>query len=1136
MTPDMNDYYVMEWNEKTRDFDQTGIVHDWETVCESVNRTIVRKRVQYNLYLNDLKKEFEHGKETALEFVDVTARVDVSSPTEKVQMVECQMGESFSKAKQPMVTVEDLKNIMNIPPPPQMKFIDENDLCHITTSKLPPDSCAYSTKVVSEWFRTAFDKWLYQKEIFHPTPTMDNIVNYIKKRYTHSDQLVRDYIEWSPDLYKKSWTELSCRHEILFWFFASGDSKLRNLINLCWTDSVKQFIMEGGEVCLDFPMDRSIIATLQRQFTRGINTWKTTTEGHPSWYVTWLQSAQTWYLNWARWIDLALAAGGLFLGYKVGVSIYAALTTKQAFIFSEGYKTATSKKSKKIDLQRLKEMCAPHTQMGRVADQQANDIAKSILLKNYYTITFPWAETVSGFGVFICDNILMTPCHFATLAFNMAEQNPKLLSELVTLHKHNSGVKISVPLAHYLDPSNVKTMDSELWEGRDWWLSVIPSAPKHKDIRDKFITQKMFDNMNRPDLCLYVPPSSGNPIMQTWSGTGIKGHGLTPKDKTTGLVYKIKNFIQYPCTTQVGDCGALCVLNDLSSGHRKLAGIHIAGNPTESVGFSCAVIADDLFAETKHLELTIENDVEVQMASTLTEKPSYPDGRFTKVADMPKAVYQSKRHRQIPTEMRGDWSLPALEPSVLGTKNGIDPMQLALTKFGKPQLWIDPEKIQLAVDDVFDTMNAAEKIPVSKRIYTFEEAVAGLEGEKDFGSINRQASAGFPYSYDSTYKDSSKSFFFGKEDEYTFDGPAIELKCEVENAIVQASKGHRMLWINIDKLKDEKLPLEKVVACKTRLYTCAALSVVIMMRMYFGAWCLSIRKNKIDNGFAIGTNRYSNDWQRIVHFLSRTSPSLNTIGAGDFSAYDGSCQCMILLALVEIVNRWYDDGDVNARIRKTLWLEVCQSRHLCVDQVVEWFGGNSSGNPLTTEVNCLYGQVAFRLMWMECFKSSDSIVHFRDHVALLNYGDDHLWAVSEEMAPVFNDQFLAENFGKIGMSYTNETKSKEVFTVRDLEDVTFLKCGFRFEKLLGRTVSTLDMVSVCETPYWYAPAHGEREKVLTDAIDSSLCNLALHPPEVWEQYAPLMINSLKKHYNLVPKFSKREQWIIYSSTKEEVFC
>ncbi len=69
-------------------------------------------------------------------------------------------------------------------------------------------------------------------------------------------------------------------------------------------------------------------------------------------------------------------------------------------------------------------------------------------------------------------------------------------------------------------------------------------------------------------------------------------------------------------------------------------------------------------------------------------------------------------------------------------------------------------------------------------------------------------------------------------------------------------------------------------------------------------------------------------------------------------------------AILDVINDWYDDGEENARIRKVLWAEVYNSKHISGSNVYWWTHSLPSGHPLTTIINSIYNNICFRICWL----------------------------------------------------------------------------------------------------------------------------------------------------------------------------
>jgi hypothetical protein len=146
----------------------------------------------------------------------------------------------------------------------------------------------------------------------------------------------------------------------------------------------------------------------------------------------------------------------------------------------------------------------------------------------------------------------------------------------------------------------------------------------------------------------------------------------------------------------------------------------------------------------------------------------------------------------------------------------------------------------------------------------------------------------------------------------------------VEYIESKAKEGIRLAHVFVDFLKDELRTAAKVEAVATRLISSAPLDYTIIWRKYFGAFSSAVMRVHTHSGMAPGICAYS-DWDVLVERLSLKG---QRVFDGDFKAFDSSEQPTIHRLILDFINKWYDDGEDNARVRSVLWLDLMHSRHI----------------------------------------------------------------------------------------------------------------------------------------------------------------------------------------------------------------
>jgi len=186
--------------------------------------------------------------------------------------------------------------------------------------------------------------------------------------------------------------------------------------------------------------------------------------------------------------------------------------------------------------------------------------------------------------------------------------------------------------------------------------------------------------------------------------------------------------------------------------------------------------------------------------------------------------------------------------------------------------------------------------------------------------------------------------------------------------------------------------------------------------------------------------------------------------AGDFSTFDGTLNTCIMWAFVDVINEWYDDGEDNAKIRRVLFLDVVNSVHLCRDVFYNCDHSQPSGNPITTVLNSFYNSVSMRIVFELCKRENGAIAAFDNHVSMVSYGDDNVVNISDAV-PWFNQNSITEGYAKIGMIYTDESKSSGVMAnYRTIGEVTYLKRYFK--NVAGDWLCPLEFDALIEGINW----------------------------------------------------------------------
>jgi hypothetical protein len=225
--------------------------------------------------------------------------------------------------------------------------------------------------------------------------------------------------------------------------------------------------------------------------------------------------------------------------------------------------------------------------------------------------------------------------------------------------------------------------------------------------------------------------------------------------------------------------------------------------------------------------------------------------------------------------------------------------------------------------------------------------------------------------------------------------------------------------------------------------------------------------------------------------------------------------------------------------RRVLFYDLVESLHITSDgvnygQVVRWTKSLPSGHPLTTIVNSFYSLFCCVVGYgyaCEKRKLPRGYVNFWSDVRPIVYGDDNLMSLRREVQDWFNQDVMAEAMSKrMHLTYTDALKGADLMANKKIEDMSFLKRGFRQEFIDGQSVyvAPLDIQSIIYRNYIYKNAATRIPDRMAKA-DTMLVELSMHDQETWNTYAPKIYAQMSRERRRLiesqyPTFSFGENW------------
>lgn len=732
---------------------------------------------------------------------------------------------------------------------------------------------------------------------------------------------------------------------------------------------------------------------------------------------------------------------------------------------------------------------------------QAGDlnVVNNVYENTYKVVIKPQEEgsMIMGQIIFLEHELAVEPEHFSSqLREKVKEGVFDVKDKVLFRHVTQSEFSFSYTVEKYLALQRV------VHANLDTAFVKFSGIRAHRSIVRSFVKEADVRYVNGVRLRLDICESD-----ERRNRAGVHNVMLTPTAEVgKNMAYSgrfLSRYVKYHAATVSGDCGApLSLFDNTSFSGRTVVGFHVAGRVDKGLGYSTIVtqefiesarndfgIVKDLFIED-----ALEQGIEVQGFSELPFKNS---GSFLCIGKVKKPVPLPQGTSYYPTGFYGRLGeyehLPAPLSAVFRDGQLVRPMENALAPYRTEVLHFEQPWLRHAMHTAVAPLFKVTK-ECHRDIYTFETAVLGEPRDK-MRSLPRGTSAGYPYVL--TCRDGKKSFF-GSGEQYDLTGEKCQkLKKRVHHIIDCARRGERLCHLSIDLLKDELRSKAKVEAVATRLISAPPVCYSIAWRMMFGAFSSAMMRNPIASGMAPGICTYT-DWSSLVEHLSKKG---DLVFDGDFKAFDASEQPCILEMILDVVNRWYDDGPDNERIRKVLWLDLMHSRHIGgtgKDQsyVYQWAKSLPSGHPFTTIVNSIYSLFCLVSAYVSL---TGDLTGFWTHVSPVTYGDDNVSNVSREASEVFNQVTVAQALKReFSMTYTPGHKDGAWCEVMSLEEITFLKRGFSLRA--NEWLCPLELESFLYTCYWCKNSKLEKE-ILVNVLETALEELSMHPYTIWGEFA-----------------------------------
>lgn len=637
----------------------------------------------------------------------------------------------------------------------------------------------------------------------------------------------------------------------------------------------------------------------------------------------------------------------------------------------------------------------------------------------------------------------------------------------------------------------------------DVGIIVLPRTfPPHTDFTNHLVKKDQLGGIRSTSASLltydFVPPGTVRSVRsQVLAEMKTENRYMTTNMDGTTTTHTCGTCYTYNAITQPGDCGAVLVATNKQVPN-KILGFHVWGF-MDNIGGAYIVtqeevagILEDMPGMAQCALISRENE------NGIDDRRLQDTNYMLMGTTEPVKTSRKTRLRRTPL----DYTEPKTAPAMLGPRRGIDPHEIGVRKYSRDTPLLDQAVVDAARDSYAKKLLSGDRREHFRQYsrLTKEQATAGIPEEEFIAPIERSTSPGYPYCLEQRKKRGKQSWI--SEDYEISDDLANDI--DERTDLLARGIGKKTIWV--DNLKDERRPMEKVTKGKTRIFCGGPMDYTIVFRMFFLGFAAFVMHNRISNEVAVGINVYK-EWRALEKHL-RTKG--NRIVAGDFSKFDSTLNPQILFAVLDVVNMWA--GDEYSMEREILWQDIVFSCHISKTQVYQVAHGNPSGNPLTSILNSMYNSIASRVAYTnQTGKHPDE---FDEDIVMISYGDDSVLGISLNVDMGQDDWTKA--YATLGMEYTREDKTENDGTqYRKLEEVTFLKRGFKVLKHTYIVSAPLELNTVVEIPLWIKTDIGIEDETVNN-LETAFTELSLHGKETYDHWTTIMYENARKKMTKLP--------------------
>lgn len=555
-----------------------------------------------------------------------------------------------------------------------------------------------------------------------------------------------------------------------------------------------------------------------------------------------------------------------------------------------------------------------------------------------------------------------------------------------------------------------------------------------------------------------------------------------------------------------GDCGTL-IISRCGLDKHYISGMHCAGSPASNRIITSQLSQSMIPKTTYALAMSTLNDTSYYEKGSIRSGPltePYRKGIHHWVSSCKGIVlgsYKARSHMKSRVEptiiapmIKDLFNVtqqyaPALIQPKLVDGEWLNPFTRAAEQQGNISPHFQESKVMECAESYF---NDVKKVVNNNNLVVFDihTAINGIDGVDFIDSVPMNTSGGFHF------PGPKRNYFLGEPGNYRMNDLLQEKYDFIKE---QYLMGERACVIFQGSLKDEALPIEKVELGKTRMFTACGGAMLIITRQYFLDASRLIMENNIVFECAVGMNHRTIVWDEMFEFI--TIFGLYRIIAGDYSAFDKKMAAIIIRAAFWVLTNMYTSSSYSDDlIRRGIATDICYPITNFNGDLIQCFGGNSSGHPLTVIINSIANSIYIRYAFTTLgFK----LPHFRSHVHLMTLGDDNIMGSN---LPMFNHSTISACLASLGVPYTMADKKAESVPFINIFDADFLKR--KFVRFKGIILAPLNLNSVIKS----LCMHVDRDNI---SNEQQIAQCILAAKEEWVVHGEIIYNNCSIKINKV---------------------